>query len=59
VGVPINPYSAGKRVYSGGVRAPNTGAVANKTGYLQRDIKREAQQRALADRYKRFSASYR
>lgn len=50
MGTTINPYAAGRRRYLGGVRAPNTGAVANKTGYNKRDLRREAQQRAFAER---------
>lgn len=46
----INPYAAGNRRYRGGLRAPNVGAVADKRGYNERDMRRQAQQRALAER---------
>lgn len=47
---PTNPYAAGNRRYQGGLRAPNIGAVRNKTGYNEREIRRQAQQRAMAER---------
>lgn len=50
MGVPTNPYAAGARRYVGSRSAPNVGAVRDKTGYNQRDIRREAQQRAIQQR---------
>ncbi len=48
--MPINSYAAGARKYNGTSNAPNTGAVVNKTGYNERDLRRQAQQQALQSR---------
>lgn len=45
-----NPYATGNRRYQGGLRAPNVGAVRDKSGYNERDIRMKAQQRALSER---------
>jgi hypothetical protein len=49
---PSSPYSAGRPVYTGARSAPNVGAVSNKSGYRKRDIRQQAQQRALVERNK-------
>lgn len=55
MGTPINAYAAGSRRYRGGVSgAPNIGAVSNKTGYTERELRRKAQQRALQARMLSF-----
>lgn len=50
MGQPINPYAAGQRRYSGVRNAPNVGAVRDKTGYNERELKKRAQQAALQSR---------
>lgn len=54
MGTPINSYAAGSRRYLGSGRAPNVGATANKSGYNSRDLRREAQQRAFAERLQKL-----
>jgi hypothetical protein len=54
VGTKINPYAAGQRLYNGGSRAPNLGAVRNKTGYNERELRKNAQQRAFAEQLKKM-----
>lgn len=50
---PIRPYATGSRVYQGARRAPNVGAVSNKTGYNERDLRAKAQRAALQTRLQR------
>lgn len=55
----LNPYAAGRRRYLGPGNAPNRGPTANMAGYVARDkqaeVRREAQNRAQAEMYRRFS----
>jgi len=50
----VNPYAAGNRLYQGAVSSPNNGAVRNLTGYRERDIRAQAQKRALQQQYKNY-----
>lgn len=50
---PMRPYATGSRIYQGARRAPNVGAVRNKTGYNERDLRAQAQKRALQARMQR------
>ena len=48
--MPTNPYAVGARRYQGSGNAPNTGAVVDKTGYNERDLRKQAQQQAFQTR---------
>lgn len=57
MGTATNPYAAGRRQYNGGSNAPNVGAVRNKTGYNERELRKQAQQRAFAEQLKKMHKS--
>lgn len=44
----MNPYAAGKRIYSYGRSAPSVGAN-NKAGYVARDLKSEVRQNLISN----------
>lgn len=47
----FNPYSAGKKLYSSGIDAPNIGPV-DKLGYIERDSVAKSRRNALLKRLK-------
>lgn len=46
-GAGFNPLSAGRKRYGASRRAPNVGKTTDKAGYVQRDMRNEAQKNAL------------
>lgn len=48
--IDYNPYASGNKRYGSGARsAPNVGAVRDKTGYAERDLKAKARRQAITD----------